>query len=150
MGLTYTSVTVESLSASGKSIDARFLVDSGAVDCLLPAALLRAAGVEPDATDIYELADGRTLELRVGWARLRFMDTVAIAKVVFGPDEAEPLLGLIAMETAGVTLDPLTNTLRRLTKRSLKRVGRQPVSGSPTRSTTPPTARSALPPEAAS
>ncbi len=61
MGLTYTSVTVESLSASGKSIDARFLVDSGAVDCLLPAALLRAAGVEPDATDIYELADGRTL-----------------------------------------------------------------------------------------
>ncbi len=150
MGLTYTSVIVESLSASGKSIDARFLVDSGAVDCLLPAALLRAAGVEPDATDIYELADGRTLELRVGWARLSFMDTVAIAKVVFGPDEAEPLLGVIAMETAGVTLDPLTNTLRRLTKRSLKRVGGQPVIGSPIRSTTLPTARSALPPEAAS
>jgi hypothetical protein len=50
------------------------------------------------------------------------MDTVAIAKVVFGPDEAEPLLGVIAMETAGVMLDPLTNTLRRLTKRSLKKV----------------------------
>jgi clan AA aspartic protease len=122
VGLTYIPVTVESLSASGRPIDARFLVDTGAVDCLLPAALLHAAGVESDATDVYELADGRTLELRVGWARLRFMDTVAIAKVAFGPDETEPILGVIAMETAGVTVDPLTNTLRRLTKRSLKKV----------------------------
>jgi len=121
VGLTYIPVRVESLGASGKPIDAQFLVDTGAVDCLLPAPLLHTVGVEPHATDIYELADGRTLELRVGWARFHFMDTLAIAKVVFGPEEAEPILGVIAMEIAGVTLDPLTNTLRRLTKRSLKK-----------------------------
>src|SRR5690349_21557460 len=112
VGLTYIPVRVESLGMNGKPIDAQFLVDSGASDCLLPAPLLHAAGVEPHATDVYELADGRTLELRVGWSRFHFMDTLAIAKVVFGPDEAEPILGVIAMEIAGVTLDPLTNTLR--------------------------------------
>lgn len=121
MGLIYTDVTVQSLHGTAGSIDSPFLVDTGAVDCLMAAGRLREVGIEPESTDVYELADGRVLELRVGWARLQFMGTVAIAKVVFGPEGAEPILGVIALETAGVTLDPLTNTLKRLAKRSLKR-----------------------------
>lgn len=121
MGLIYTDVSVQSLHGNASSIDSPFLVDTGAVDCLMSAARLREVGIEPESTDVYELADGRVLELPVGWARLQFMGTVAIAKVVFGPEGAEPILGVIALETAGVTLDPLTNTLKRLAKRSLKR-----------------------------
>lgn len=121
MGLLYTDVTVQSLTPNAASINARFLVDTGAVDCLLPADRLLEIGIEPESKDVYELADGQILELPVGWARLRFLETVAIAKVVFGPHGAEPILGVIALETAGVALDPLTNTLKRLARRSLKK-----------------------------
>lgn len=120
MGLLYTDVVVQALAPTGLSINARFLVDTGAVDCLLPADRLHEIGIEPESKDVYELADGQILELPVGWARLRFLETVAIAKVVFGPAGAGPILGVIALETAGVALDPLTNTLKRLAKRSLK------------------------------
>jgi len=120
MGLIYTDVTIQSLHGKAGSIDSPFLVDTGAVDCLMSAERLREVGIEPESSDVYELADGRVLELPVGWARLGFMGTVAIAKVVFGPEGSEPILGVIALGTAGVTLDPLTNTLKRLTKRSLK------------------------------
>lgn len=121
MGLIYTDVIVESLHGNAGAIDSPFLVDTGAVDSLMPAERLHEVGIEPESTDFYELADGRLLELPVGWARLRFMGTVAIAKMVFGPEGTEPILGVIALETAGVSLDPLTNTLKRLAKRSLKR-----------------------------
>src|SRR5262249_47802431 len=121
MGLTYTMAAVEALDATPPPFQARFLADTGATDCLLPAALLRSAGIQPEGTSLYELADGRTVQLEFGWVRLRFMNTVAIAKVVFGPEDAEPILGVIALESAGVSVDPLTNTLKRLATRSLKR-----------------------------
>jgi len=44
-----------------------------------------------------------------------------MAKVVFGPEGAEPILGVIAVESAGVAVDPVTNTLKRLSVRSLKK-----------------------------
>ncbi len=121
MGLTYTVATVEALHLGGPAVEARFLVDTGAIDCLLPGSLLQKAGIQPEGSDLYELADGQTLRFSFGWARLRFMDTVAIAKVIFGPEAAEPILGVIALESAGVAVDPMTHTLKRLATRSLKR-----------------------------
>jgi clan AA aspartic protease len=122
MGLTYTSATVEALDRSGNPIEARFLVDTGAVDCLMPTSALRKAGILPEGTDTYELANGQAIELPFGWARIQFMETLAIAKVIFGPEDAEPILGVIALESAGMVVDPLTNTLKRLAVRSLKKV----------------------------
>jgi hypothetical protein len=34
--------------------------------------------------------------------------------VVFGPDGVDPLLGITALESIGVTIDPLRQTLRLL------------------------------------
>ncbi len=34
--------------------------------------------------------------------------------MIFGPDEVEPFLGVTALEAAGVTIDPNTQTLRKL------------------------------------
>lgn len=73
MGLIYTDVTIQSLHGKAGSIDSPFLVDNGAVDCLMSAERLREVGIEPESSDVYELADGRVLELPVGWARLGFM-----------------------------------------------------------------------------
>jgi predicted aspartyl protease len=125
MGLTYTVGTIGAVGRKETPVEAKFLVDTGAIDCLLSTSLLLQAGIEPEGTALYELADGQTKELRFGWARICFMDTVAITKVVFGPDGAEPILGVMALESAGVTVDPVANTLKRLATRSLKKSSRR-------------------------
>lgn len=121
MGITHVSATVKPILPGGSSVTAEFLVDTGAIDCLLPASLLRQAGIEPDRADFYELADGELVELPVAAARIEFMGSMVIARVIFGPEDAEPLLGAMALEYAGFVVDPSSQTLRRLGARSLKK-----------------------------
>jgi clan AA aspartic protease len=122
MGLTHVTASIEGLERTGQSYEATFLVDTGAFDCLAPTSVLVKAGVCEEGREIYELANGEPVELAWGWARIRFMDLETINKIVFGPEAAEPLLGVMALEGAGVIVDPKTQTLRRLARRSLKKV----------------------------
>ena len=122
MGLTHITATVKPLNKGGEPVQAQFLVDTGAIDCLLPASMLNRAGLEPEETNIYELADGRLIELPVAAARIEFMGQCAIAKIIFGPEDSEPILGAIALEYAGFTVDPSNQTLKRLAVRSLKKL----------------------------
>jgi hypothetical protein len=41
-------------------------------------------------------------------------DTVVARRVIFGPDDAEPILGVTALESVGITIDPANRTLKRL------------------------------------
>jgi clan AA aspartic protease len=121
MGLTYITATVRPVESVGSPVTTRFLIDTGAIDCLLPASVLRQAGVEPDRSEFYELAGGRLMEFPVAYARIEFMDRVVLAEIIFGPEDSEPLMGAIALETAGLTVDPSSQTLRRRVARSLKK-----------------------------
>ena len=53
-------------------------------------------------------------------ARLEFMGEVTAGRVIFGPDAAEPLLGVTALESVGITIDPANQTLKRLPAIPLK------------------------------
>lgn len=77
---------------------------------------------QPIAVHIYELADGEIVELPVAAACIEFMDSTVLTKVIFGSEDAEPLLGAMALEYAGLVVDPSNQTLRRLRARSLKKV----------------------------
>ena len=120
MELTHVTATVTPLEGEGFPVTDTFLVDTGAIDCLLPASVLHRAGIKPQRADFYELADGQLIEFPVGVARVEFMGSLAIAKVIFGPEGAEPILGAMALEYAGFTVDPSSQTLKRLAARSLK------------------------------
>jgi hypothetical protein len=39
---------------------------------------------------------------------------------MFGPDDCEPIIGVIALETAGFVVDPVAERLRKFPARSLK------------------------------
>ena len=39
---------------------------------------------------------------------------------MFGPDDAEPILGVLALEAAGFVVDPVAERLKKLPARSLK------------------------------
>ena len=119
MGLTHVTVRLAPLSGK-KSFRGEFLVDTGAIDCLVPADRLRRIGVRQEGRDACLLANGETVELPFGFARVGFMGSETVSKVVFGPDDAEPLLGVTALESTGIGVDPVTRTLRRMTAKPLK------------------------------
>lgn len=97
-----------------------FLVDTGAIDSMAPGSDLAAAGIQPIGRSSYELADGSVHEYQFGLAQIEFMGEVTAGRVIFGPDGVEPILGVTALESVGITLDPATRTLKRLPAVSLK------------------------------
>lgn len=121
MGLTYVTTSIEGLDRSGERYERDFLVDTGAIHCMVAASRLVAAGVKKDGVARYELANGEVVEYAHGFAWVRFMGVETIAQIVFAPEGTEPLLGVVALESAGFGVDPVTKTLKRMAAFSLKR-----------------------------
>ena len=125
MGLTHVTTTVRNLAGRGKGFAAEFLVDTGAFHCLAPAKALRKAGIKPEGKNVYEHADGRPVELEYGFARVSLMGEETVTPIIFGPEGSEPILGVLALEGLGISVDPKTRSLKRERARSLKRVGKR-------------------------
>jgi clan AA aspartic protease len=113
VGFIYVPVSVKAIGGEA-AYEASFLLDTGAIDSLAPAAALRRAGIVPVGSKTYELADGSLQEFPFGIAQIEFMGEITGGRVIFGPDDAEPFLGVTALEAAGVSIDPSTQTLRKL------------------------------------
>ncbi|HWE93397.1 MAG TPA: hypothetical protein VG269_05430 [Tepidisphaeraceae bacterium] len=124
MGLTHVTTTVRRLAGRGTGYSAEFLVDTGAVDCLAPAKALRKAGIKPEGKNVYERADGRPVELEYGFARISLMGEETVTPIIFGPEGSEPIVGVLALEGLGISVDPKTRALKRECTRSLKQACR--------------------------
>jgi predicted aspartyl protease len=111
---------MRSLTGRGKAYEAECLVDTGAVDCMAPGHRLKAAGIKPEGRAVYELANGEPVEYEYGFARVQFVGSETVTQVIFGPAGVEPILGVAALENAGITVDPVTKTLKRLPAKPLK------------------------------
>ena len=97
-----------------------FLIDTGAIDCLIPRRQLEAMGVEAHDRRPYVLADGSEVVLEVGGVLLEVMGGTTHIDVIFADDDAQPLLGARAMESLGVEIDVRNHRLRRLPAVSLR------------------------------
>ena len=120
MGMTHVTVEVKALTGKRKPYRDDFLVDTGAIHCLAPARQLKAAGIKPRGKASYELADGSSLKLEYGFAIVSFMGSETATEVIFGPENAEPILGVLALESVGIIVDPRSQALRRLHALPLK------------------------------
>jgi len=121
MGLTHVAVTIRN-AGSEDSFTANFLVDTGAIDSLAPASELKRMGITPSGKRKYELANGEIAEYEFAWAEFSFLDDTISSRIIFGPDNAEPILGVLALESVGLVVDPVTHTLRKLYALALKAV----------------------------
>ena len=122
MGLTRVTVSMKALRSPNGTYEADFLVDTGATDCLAPAGKLKQIGVQPVGAMVYELANRTKQEYPFGLVEIRFMGEITADRVMFGPDNAEPLLGVTALESVGITVDPADRTLKRLPAIPLKQM----------------------------
>jgi clan AA aspartic protease len=120
MGFTKVTVTVRNPAKPRKAWKGSFLVDTGSWDSLVPAKRLRALGFVPEGKRKYGLADGTEKMMDICVAKLEFMGEIAGNTIVFGADNAEPILGVTALEAAGVEVDPRTHRLKRLPASPLK------------------------------
>ena len=127
MGLTHVAVTIKQ-TGSEESYTATFLVDTGAMDSMVPASELRKLGIKPVGKHAYELANGDFIEYQYGVAEMTFLGEVIGTNVVFGPESTEPILGVIALESAGFLVDPKNQRLTRMRARPLKAVALKSVA----------------------
>ena len=118
--MTHVTVTVRNPASVEKTWEGLFLVDTGAVDCLVPAKHLREIGLEPRGTRTFELADGSEVKLGIATAEIEFMGDIVGTTVIFGADDVEPILGVAPLESVGIEVDPRTQCLKRLPATRLK------------------------------
>jgi clan AA aspartic protease len=119
MGLVYVTVRLRRPGSATDYADT-FLVDTGATDSMAPSARLLQAGIRPIGRHTYEHADGSRHEYRFGLAEIEVLGEVTAGRVLFGPDDAEPLLGVTALESMGMTVDPANQVPKRLPAIPLK------------------------------
>lgn len=114
MGVTYVDVTVRNPAQRARSWTGSFLVDTGAIDSLAPRRNLEAIGLVPTGRRVYATADGREVEMDIALGELEIMGELSGGVIAFGDEGAEPLLGVTALESAGIEVDPRNQKLKRL------------------------------------
>ena len=98
-----------------------FLVDTGAIDCVVPRSVLEGVGLRPKGERVYTLSDGSEVRMEHTIGVIELMGEAVGATIVFADDDnAIPLLGTTAMQSAGIEVDPRNEQLRRLPAISLR------------------------------
>jgi len=111
MGLTVLDVEVANPSSPDKTRSVQFLIDSGAVYSVVPAALLDELGIKPLADKTFRLADGSKISRKKGVAIFKYKSEIGGADVIFGEPGDSTLLGAFTLEALGLALDPLRREL---------------------------------------
>ena len=114
MGATHVTVSIRNPAEPGRVWEGLFLVDTGATDCLVPRQHLESIGLLPEGQRRYGLADGSEARLDITGGRIEFMGETTWGTIVFGEKDAEPLLGVTALESVGIEVDPRNQTITRL------------------------------------
>lgn len=122
MGATHVTVRITNPADPDRFWEGLFLVDTGATDCLVPRPHLEAIGLGPRGQRVYELTDGSELVQDVTVAEIEFMGEIVGGTIIFGDTDAEPLLGMTAMASVGIEVDPLNQRLKRRPAVRLKRL----------------------------
>lgn len=120
MGTVNVNVVISNPADRRRCWEGLFLVDTGATDSLVPRPHLEAIGIEPEAQRTYVLADGSRIKMDVAVARIELMGEIVGGTVLFGDANAEPLLGVTALESLGIEVDPLNRQLKKLPAVRLK------------------------------
>lgn len=114
MGLTHIRARIANPARPSRTATVKFLVDSGAVYSVVPAAILRRLGVRPHSSRTFFLADGTEITRRVGDATFMIDAQRAASPVIFGEKGDSALLGTVSLESLGLMLDPMKRVLRPL------------------------------------
>jgi clan AA aspartic protease len=126
MGITTVSVIVRNPADPSRFWEGPFVVDTGAVDCVVPRPYLEAIGLTPGGTRVYTLADGSKIRMDITVAQVEFLGEIAGVTIAMGEEASEALLGVTALESMGIEVDPHNQELNKLG--SIRLVGLRPAA----------------------
>ena len=127
MGITQVTATVLNPMDSGRKWEGLFIVDTGAIDCVVPKQHLESIGLAVKGQREYTLADGSEILMQFTTGDLEFMGETVGVTIIMGAEDTAPLLGVTALESAGIEVDPRDQRLIRLPAVLLK--GFRPAAG---------------------
>jgi clan AA aspartic protease len=106
------TVPIDVGDARGESFQSmEALVDTGAIYVWAPQEVLKRLGVEPQPPREFETADGRIIERDLAVVQLRLDGQTLPTLAILGDEGTEPLLGTVALETFGLSVDPVNERL---------------------------------------
>jgi len=114
VGITRVEIEISNIVLPRKKEKVEFLVDSGAIYSVVPAAVLRKLGIKPREKQEFRLANGDKIVRRKGSALFRYNGRTGVADVIFGEKGDATLLGAFTLESLGLALDPLKRELREM------------------------------------
>ena len=123
MGANYVTVTIRNPADPDRCWEGLFLVGTGATDSLVPGPHLDAIGLKPEGKRVFELADGNEIVMDITIADIEFMGEIVGGTIRYGAPDAEPLLGLTALASVGIEVDPVSQRLKRRPAVRLKSLG---------------------------
>ena len=94
----------------GDFLEIAALVDTRAAAFMFPRSLLGEIHLQPLASYLYAVADGRKMEFPYGQAIIEINGTARICPVIFGPED-EALLGATTLEIFKLVADPVNQAL---------------------------------------
>ena len=110
MGTIY--VTIEVGNANGDRFEpVEVMVDTGSTFTTVPADVLRSLGAVPQRTMQVRLADGRIIEDEICDSLIRLEGQTFFTPIFFGREGEPSLLGVVALETALLAVDPVEQRL---------------------------------------
>ena len=72
-----------------------------------PARCCESWGLRPTRASEFQLASGETAQYARGEAIIRINSFAQVTPVVFGDDDAEPLIGVVTLEQLELAVDPV-------------------------------------------
>ena len=69
---------------------------------MAPASDLARIGIEPIGMTDVQAPDGTVREYPFGLARVELMGEVTAGRVIFGPEDIDPIIGTTALESVGM------------------------------------------------
>ena len=125
MGVAPVTVTIRNPAEPERTWEGLFLVDTGGIDSLVPGKHLEAIGLKPKAQRVHELADGSEVTLDITTGDIEFMGEIVGGTIIFADSDAEPILGVTALESVGIEIDPRHQRLKRMPTTRLKSMRRK-------------------------
>jgi predicted aspartyl protease len=113
MGEVRIRVRLRALPTSPASSELDLLVDTGAAYSWLPRKLLEELGVKPVRKGRFKTIKGEVVVRDVGYAFVEHESEMAPTVVVFAEEGDESVLGLHALESLGLEVDPVTRQVKR-------------------------------------
>jgi len=111
VGLTKARVVVKSLE-TGASREVELVVDRGSVFTWISRSVLEELGARPRRVKQFRTIDGRVVAREVGVATIVYEGCEGDVEVVFAEKGDAEVLGVVALETLGLEVDPVTGKLK--------------------------------------